>query len=630
MRRDITISTILNSKQAAAIIGAVLIIVVYLGTLQLSINGSQHPYTTDVGEIQNALPRWGTIHFPGYPLYTFTGSVFVSAVRLLGLKPAVGSSLLSAIWGAISIALLIVLDFEFEVPAPAAILTAILFGLSTSFWVDSSIAEVHTLSVVLMFLSVIFAIRFGRNGRRSQLLWLSLFYSQAVLHQRALVFMAIGLLILVLPQRKALYKGLLPAIGVGALSSLIYLYLPLRAWQGAKWTFNQPGTWRGFWSLVFDTKSERIINIPTTLGDAIVRGQTTIEILSNEWPLILLAVGLLGTIIIGIRSRPLEAIGISLIWLPFLLISLVIWEGGLSDALLAVNLPVIAMSALGLAILSAQLLDQSRILGSIALLGWLLLAGLLFVNGRPEILKITRSPIPIDIAAISKQIEDYDDKRPTTLMTLWGQDYWTLAYAQAYEESLTGINLVDHNADLGKILDSNERLITLDRTFYQRPLSWWDDRYGPVYLSSINPGIIEIDNEPLVNEILIDGGPDRPLGNGITVRAIETNWEAPDLLKLIVYWQAERGELEDYSVAVHLVEEVALQSQENILAQSDATHPVSGWYPTSRWTRGEIVKDSYLLELPEEAEPVAVRLAMYQIGEGGEFENTEWITVSLP
>jgi hypothetical protein len=97
-----------------------------------------------------------------------------------------------------------------------------------------------------------------------------------------------------------------------------------------------------------------------------------------------------------------------------------------------------------------------------------------------------------------------------------------------------------------------------------------------------------------------------------------------------VYWQAERGELEDYSVAVHLVEEVALQSQENILAQSDATHPVSGWYPTSRWTPGEIVKDSYLLELPEEAEPVAVRLAMYQIGEGGEFENTEWITVSLP
>ena len=84
MRRDITISALLNSRLAVAIIGAGLIFVVYLGTLQLTINGSQHPYTTDVGEIQNALPRWGTIHFPGYPLYSLTGSAFVSVVRLLG------------------------------------------------------------------------------------------------------------------------------------------------------------------------------------------------------------------------------------------------------------------------------------------------------------------------------------------------------------------------------------------------------------------------------------------------------------------------------------------------------------------------------------------------------------------
>jgi hypothetical protein len=630
MRRDITFSAILNSKLTVAIIGAGMILVVYLGTLQLTINGSQHPYTTDVGEIQNALPRWGTIHFPGYPLYSLMGSAFVSAVRLLGIKPAVGSSLLSAIWGAISIALLIVLDFEFEVPAPAAILTAILFGLSTSFWVDSSIAEVHTLSVALMFLSLIFAIRFGRTGHRSQLLWLSLFYSQAILHQRALVFMAIGLFILVFPQRKALYKSFLQAIGVGALSTLIYLYLPLRAWQGAKWTFNQPGTWRGFWSLLFDTKSERIINLPTTFGDAFVRGQTTLEILSNDWPLILLALGLLGTIIISIRSRPLEAIGISLIWLPFLLVSLVIWEGRLSDALLAVNLPVVAMSALGLAILTAQLLDKSRILGSIALLSWLLLSGLLFVNGRTEILKITRALVPIDVSAISRQLEVEDNNQPTTLMTLWGQDYWTLAYAQAYEDSLKGINLVDHNANLGAILDSDERLITLDRTFYQRPLSWWDDRYGPVYLSSVSPGIIEVDTEPMINDFLIDNDIEKPLGNGVLVRSIETGWEEPDLLKLTVYWQAERGGLEDYSVAVHVVENMNPQSQDDILAQSDASHPVGGWYPTSRWAAGEIIRDSYLLELPANANPLAVRLAMYQIGEGGEFENTEWITISLP
>ena len=39
----------------------------YLSTYQIHISGSWSPYATDVGEIQNALPRWGLIHHSGYP-----------------------------------------------------------------------------------------------------------------------------------------------------------------------------------------------------------------------------------------------------------------------------------------------------------------------------------------------------------------------------------------------------------------------------------------------------------------------------------------------------------------------------------------------------------------------------------
>ena len=42
-------------------------LLLYLSTFQTVVNGSVSPYTTDVGEIQNALPRWGTIHWTGYP-----------------------------------------------------------------------------------------------------------------------------------------------------------------------------------------------------------------------------------------------------------------------------------------------------------------------------------------------------------------------------------------------------------------------------------------------------------------------------------------------------------------------------------------------------------------------------------
>jgi hypothetical protein len=52
----------LNSWHTALLAGLVTA-VLFAITLQTHINGGSHPYVTDVGEIQNALPRWGTIHY---------------------------------------------------------------------------------------------------------------------------------------------------------------------------------------------------------------------------------------------------------------------------------------------------------------------------------------------------------------------------------------------------------------------------------------------------------------------------------------------------------------------------------------------------------------------------------------
>jgi hypothetical protein len=67
------------------IIGSALfLLLIYVSHMQVVINGLNNPYTIDVGEIQNALPRWGTLHFTGYPQYTFIGSVFVTIMRWFG------------------------------------------------------------------------------------------------------------------------------------------------------------------------------------------------------------------------------------------------------------------------------------------------------------------------------------------------------------------------------------------------------------------------------------------------------------------------------------------------------------------------------------------------------------------
>lgn len=619
-----------SSRKAALLIGGLLALALFISTLQLTINGSLHPYTTDVGEIQNALPRWGTIHFPGYPLYSLTGSFFVSLLRLVGVEPAIGASLLSAIFGAVAIALLVALELFYDVPLPVAVITALLLALSTSFWVDASIAEIHTLTIVLLLASIIFAIRFSRSGRRSDLLWFSLFTAQLILHQRAMVFIGPGLLLLVLNQRQALRRGLPLALGIALLSSLIYLYLPIRAWQGANWTFNQPGSWRGFWTLALDTKTERIITLPSTMGQWFARARAVSLLLSGEWPLLLIIIGLIGNAAIALKGRLLESLAIFLTWFPYLILSLIIWEGRLSDALLAVNLPVMAMSALGLGVLTAVVINKSRLLGAGLTIIWAGLAIYLFIENRPNVLALTRDPSAETVIMVAEGINPAPDGRPITLMALWGNDYWSLAYAQAFQGRLPHINLVDHNADLEAIMDGREHLLTLSKTFYLRPLSWWDQRYGQVFLSGYTPEIIEVDKEPPITrqESALDQFID--LGNNIAVKATELEWLSPGKLQLTIFWETIAHPQMDYSVAVHLVSQVPPEGPEDIISQADSRHPVGGWYPTSRWEEGEIIRDKYLIEIPEGSNPQALRLSMYHLAEDGSYVNSEWITLPLP
>jgi hypothetical protein len=67
-----------------------------------------------------------------------------------------------------------------------------------------------------------------------------------------------------------------------------------------------------------------------------------------------------------------------------------------------------------------------------------------------------------------------------------------------------------------------------------------------------------------------------------------------------------------------------------VVAQADRLHPVDGWYPTGRWSAGEIVRDHYLLEVPAGVTAQAARLGMYQALDGGKFRNTAWLSLPVP
>ncbi|HRO91471.1 MAG TPA: hypothetical protein PLC06_13315 [Promineifilum sp.] len=662
--RGSRLRAVLHSRNRLLWVSVALVLagLLYLSTFQTHINGSDHPFTTDVGEIQNALPRWGIIHHSSYPLYSATGSLFVTVLRLVGIPPAAGASLLSLAWGLITIALLVVFTMELGATGPWAALGALAAAVSVSVWMDSSLAELHTMTTALTMATLLFALRFGRSGARSDLLWLVFFFSQGVFHQRSIILMTPPVLLLIWPHLLTPFhmgrRALLLVVGVALLAPLTYLYLPLRVWTGADWVFGSPGTWDGFWKLFFDNRAARVFELDADWG---LRLRTARDILNDDLWLPLLAVGLLGLWLVpekpaisqsvsGGLNQPSvverqEFLGrwvtlriklaLTTVWALNLLLTLLIWEDRVSDAQLAAKLPVLLMAGVGLGLLLEWLWRRRPVAGAAAAV----MLGLLLVYwawaNRPFVLSITRDNSRQAIVETLERVQPALDGRPIVVQTPWGADYWALTYEQAYGGRLSGLNLVDHNARPQDVMLRGDRLVVPDQTFHIFPPDYYEERLGPLYLSSAAPGVIEIGNVPLYDEATLAADPgivpmDFDLENGARIRGTAVEWLGDHAILLTIYWEADRAIEADYSIAVHLVAHDPPTGPDDVLNQADHAHPVDGWYPTTRWRPGEIVRDSYLLEVPEGSHPAAIRIAMYRNDPTAGFVNTPWLSLPIP
>ncbi len=248
---------------------------------------------------------------------------------------------------------------------------------------------------------------------------------------------------------------------------------------------------------------------------------------------------------------------------------------------------------------------------------------------RPPIAAITHDRSAEKAIALAEQVAHLQGERPVTLMALWGHTYWALTYAQAYRGQLAGLTLVDHNADFAAIASRGDRLLTLTDTFYVYPVAWWEERLGRAYLSSPAPDIVELSLAP-GDAAAAPAGSGLDLGNGVHILSAGLSSERGDGRVLTVYWQAYGPIDGDYSVAVHLLAHDPPQGPADILAQADRNNPAQGWYPTSRWTPGEVVRDTYLIAAPPGSRPVSVRVGMYRAMPDGTFANTSWLTIPLP
>lgn len=633
-------STLPLSRPAHALAALVCVslALAYALTLQTHIAGSfneqlsptlrlKNEYIKDVSEIQVALNVWGTVHHTGYPLFSVLGNLFTLPLRLLSLEPAAAASLYALAWGVVALGAFAWLVHRLTGRIALAALSAGALGLTRSIWLHNVVAEVYSMSLAIAM--VLLAIALwpgpwrGTWGLRRRFLALALLGGIGVAHHRAVAFIAPGLLAAVWLHRDdepvRWPRTLLIALGLFLLGFIPYIYMPLRAWQGAEWVYGEPETLRGLWIEFTGREADRLITLPPDAAGWLDNLGRVIAILARELTPPGLVAALAGTGIALKVSPHREATRLmALAALGPLAFAVAFHSAVLPEAIL---MPVVAALIFEVALALDWLASVRPALwrASAAVLAvWMIVLGV--AHGR-LVRELVREPSGVQTIERLARIPAGEQ---VAVFYPWGPRYAAASYARLVTGERRDLLIVDHKADLRALLDEGATLLTEPETFYTFPppwdsaygpgAGWWADRLGTVALQSGPPGYVAIAREP--TQTARGDPPSTVLAHGIAWRDAWLTCDA-DTIALHVRWHAQQSPATSPSVFVHLLGD----NTPLPLAQADRSAPVDGLYPFSQWSAGEVVRDVYVL--PRLPGAVTVRFGLYEQDAGGAFTNYE-------
>jgi hypothetical protein len=624
----------ISSIKFQRVVGAatlLIVAVVYLLTFQTDICSNSSEYVIDSGEYQIALSSWGTVHHTGAPTYSLVGAAFVSLLRLVGIAPAAGAALFSVACTLVALGFIYALGVRLTGNPWAAGAAVLALALGQSFWINHVIAELRAFGSMLLAASLWLAVRYSETGSTKLLYALAFVWGQAVVHHRLAVFAALALAVLVLPtlsNGRRVPQLLAGSLGMGLLAFAFYLYMPLRARMGA-WTYGDPGTWQGFWFIFWAREVPFLMVPPSTVAKLLDNIRIVLAQLIFEWTapgLIAIGLGLL----VAVGWRKTWQFGWALVaWVATFMVYLFVLPEAVSPE--KVLLWVSLVLALALAILVARLWKARTWAGAIGAAALVTLAGVSGVMHRQDVLALTRDPHGREIITLLKTempAGPVSHNSEPTFMALWGGDYFAAAYGSRVTSELRGFRVVDHRADFKQIVDSGSRLITLPSTFVERPKSWWRQQIGGAYLSSAGLGLVEIGARPPLTSADVPPGTPVELGDGISLVAPAIK-SANGALRVTLYWQAVQTPSQNYSVFLHLSDKDLISAAEDIIAQADSQNPVYGWYPTTKWSAGEIVREDYELVVPPGETPRLLDVGLYTRDADGAFHNLGVVNLRL-
>ena len=209
-------------------------------------------YTFDSAELAAGAYSLGIVHPTGYPLYLMLAKLFTLLVPFGDIAYRV--NLFSALCAALALVFLRRAAFRLTNSVSASLLATALFGLTYAFWSEAVVAEVYTLHVFFLALTLWLALRWRETSRQSCFILLALNLGLSFGNHMSTILIIPGLTALIwkrLPPPRTLIIGL-AAFAIGPLT---YLYLPLR--YAASPAFNYApvlgldlSTLRGIFSMV--------------------------------------------------------------------------------------------------------------------------------------------------------------------------------------------------------------------------------------------------------------------------------------------------------------------------------------------------------------------------------------------
>lgn len=613
---------------------ALALLVLYAVTLQTHISGSfgettpenvlKNEYIKDVAEIQVALNVWGTIHHTGYPLFAIGGNLFTGSLRTLGLQPAAAASLYAAAWSLIMLVCFGALLRRMTGRLWLAVLATVLLGTARSIWIHTVIAEVYSMSLAITALMLLIALWpapwRGRWSARRRLLALALLGGIGVAHHRAVAFVAPGLIAAVGPtlwrERPPWRRTTFQAMGLFALGFVPYLYLPLRAWQGAEWVYGEPGTLRGLWVEFSGREADRLVRLPVSAGELAENLADTGRILVHELSLPGLVIGAICLLLAvtvtehrrAARLMALSAAGPTLFALFY------------HTAVLpqAVLMPTVLALIFAVPLTADWLIRQRKPIAALVAAGLIVWAAGLSARHYGYVRELVNEPTGLHTIA---RMERLPREGKPALMLPWGPRYAAASYARLVTRQYADVRVVDHKADYRALVAAGYQLYTEPETFYTypppwpsaygAPSTWWSERLGDFTLSSVAPGYVHLLTVP---QLL---APDEPLGEpvvyGIHRRAAWLTCDDAHLY-LTVIWSAEHRPAGAPSIFVHLTSDPPAPNPPN----ADARHPVYGLYPFTEFSPGQWVRDDFTL--PRLPDKTVVRFGLYE-ARGEEFVN---------